>query len=115
MNVVSRVLRAVWFPNVSCLIAKTHLPVRFREVQKILLPGGRVNQDWQGFDRPNLPETCDRNREDSSVTYSERIHLKAGTHRGIYEGCAPGASRFARRAKPTAYPKVERTSRSRAA
>jgi hypothetical protein len=53
----------------------------------------------------------------SSVTYFERIHLalKAGKHRGIYGGCAPGASRFARRAKPTANPKVERTSRSRAA
>src|SRR6516162_2232828 len=43
------------------------------------------------------------------------LALKAGKHRGIYTGCAPGASRFARRAKPTANPKVECTSRSRAA
>jgi hypothetical protein len=53
----------------------------------------------------------------SSVTYFEGIHLalKNGKHRGIYAVCAPGASRFARRAKPTVNPKVECTSRSRAA
>src|SRR5215469_5348684 len=49
--------------------------------------------------------------------YSEGMHsaLKDGKHRGIYAVCAPGASRFARRAKPTANSKVKRTSRSRAA
>src|SRR5215475_2339028 len=34
------------------------------------------------------------------------LGLKAGKHRGTYVVCAPGASRFARRAKPTANPKV---------
>jgi serine/threonine protein kinase len=54
-------------------------------------------------------------RKQGILRLDKPLALKAGKHRGIYTGCAPGASRFARRAKPTGNPKVECASRSRAA
>ena len=60
-------------------------------------------------------EKFKRLSKSTGVRVKIHLALKAGKHRGIQTVCASGASRFARRAKPTANPKVRCTSRSRAA